>query len=81
MGAIIFFAIAILIFLICFYAWRDVYRQYPPDYSDSTYSYKRVFKGTLIGLIIVPVATLLYPVQKAGCTHWQGIISIYDESI
>jgi len=59
MTAIIFFAIAFLIFLICFYAWRDVIRRYPPDFSDSTYSYKRVFKGTLTGLIIVPIATLL----------------------
>lgn len=37
----------------------DIDRQYPPDYSDRTYSYKKVFRGTLIGLGIVLVASLL----------------------
>lgn len=59
MKTIIFYVISILILLICFYAWEDLYRQYPRDYSERTYSYKKVFKGTLMGLIIVSVAILL----------------------
>ena len=59
MTAIIFFAIAILIAFICFYALEDLYRQYPADYSGRTYSYKKVYRGTFIGLGIVLVASLL----------------------
>ena len=37
----------------------DIERQYPLDYSDRTYSYKKIFRGTLIGIGIVLLATLM----------------------
>jgi Na+/H+ antiporter NhaD/arsenite permease-like protein len=62
----IFYVVAILIAFICLYAMHDIDRQYPLDYSDKTYSYKKIFRGTIIGIGIVLLATfLIYILSKS----------------
>ena len=55
---IIFFAIALGIVAACIYVLDKIVRQYPVDYSETTYSYKKILRGTLIGLFLALVISL-----------------------
>ena len=49
--SIIFYSLLALIAIVCIYGMHKVSQAIPLDYSKRTYSYKRVLRGGLFGLL------------------------------
>jgi len=57
--SIIFYGLALIIVLACIFAMEKIFQVFPLDYSKQSYSYKRVLRGGLIGLLLSLLSSLL----------------------